>query len=128
MSAPPPPNILFVMTDQQRFDTIAALGHPHVRTPNLDRLAARGIACTNAYSTCPVCVPARYSLMTGCEPSRTSWFGNWSPGDRVPERCGPYLARTLADRGYRTWGLGDGSPIWAMSPSRTYELTNRFEF
>ena len=102
----PPPNILFVMTDQQRFDTIAALGHPHVRTPHLDRLAARGVACTNAYSTCPVCVPARYSLMTGCEPSRTSWFGNWSPGDRVPERCGPYLARTLADQGYRTWGLG----------------------
>ena len=102
----PPPNILFVMTDQQRFDTIAALGHPHVRTPHLDRLAARGVACTNAYSTCPVCVPARYSLMTGCEPSRTSWFGNWSPGDRVPERCGPYLAQTLADQGYRTWGLG----------------------
>ncbi len=94
------------MTDQQRFDTIAALGHPHVRTPNLDRLVRRGIACTNAYSTCPVCVPARYSLMSGCEPTRTSWFGNWSPGDRVPERCGPYLAQMLADRGYRTWGLG----------------------
>jgi arylsulfatase len=102
----PPPNILFVMTDQQRFDTIAALGHGIVNTPNLDRLVRRGIACTNAYSTCPVCVPARYSLMTGCEPTRTSWFGNWSPGDRVPERCGPYLAQTLAARGYRTWGLG----------------------
>lgn len=100
------PNILFVMTDQQRFDTIAALGHPHVRTPHLDRLVRRGVACTNAYSTCPVCVPARYTLMTGCEPTRTSWFGNWSPGDRVNERCGPYLAQTLAARGYRTWGLG----------------------
>ncbi|MCX6933845.1 MAG: sulfatase-like hydrolase/transferase, partial [Verrucomicrobia bacterium] len=42
------PNILFIMTDQQRFDTIAALGHGHARTPNLDRLAARGVACTNA--------------------------------------------------------------------------------
>ena len=47
------PNILFVMTDQQRFDTIAALGNKLARTPNLDRLAARGIAITNAYSTCP---------------------------------------------------------------------------
>ena len=37
------PNILFIMTDQQRFDTIAALGHPHVHTPNLDRLARRGV-------------------------------------------------------------------------------------
>ena len=101
-----PPNILFVMTDQQRFDSIAALGNAYARTPNLDRLVRRGAACTNAYATCPVCVPSRYTIMTGCEPSRTSWFGNWSPGDRVPERCGPYLAQTLAERGYRTWGLG----------------------
>lgn len=101
-----PPHVLFVMTDQQRFDTIAALGAAHVRTPNLDRLAARGAALTNAYTTCPVCVPARYSIMTGCEPSKTSWLSNWAPGDRVSERCGPYLAQTLAARGYRTWGLG----------------------
>ncbi len=102
----PPPNILFVMTDQQRFDTIAALGHSPARTPNLDRLVARGVACTNAYSTCPVCVPARYSIMTGCEPSKTSWLSNWVPGNSVSKRCGPYLAETLAARGYRTWGLG----------------------
>ena len=102
----PPPNILFVMTDQQRFDTIASLGHSLARTPNLDRLVQRGVACTNAYSSCPVCVPARYSLMTGCEPSQTSWLSNWAVGDHVPERCGPYLASTLAARGYRTWGLG----------------------
>ena len=101
-----PPKILFIMTDQQRFVTIAALGHGHARTPNLDRLAARGVACTNAYSSCPVCVPARYTLMTGCEPSKTSWLSNWAPGDNVPARCGPYLAETLAARGYRTWGLG----------------------
>ena len=103
---PAPPNILFVMTDQQRFDTISALGHAGVRTPNLDRLVRRGVAFTNAYTTCPVCVPARYSIMTGCEPSKTSWLSNWAPGDRVSERCGPYLAATLAARGYRTWGLG----------------------
>ena len=102
----PRPNLLFVMTDQQRFDTIASLGNTLARTPNLDRLVARGVACVNAYSTCPVCVPARYSIMTGCEPSRTSWLSNWAPGDRVSKRCGPYLAETLAARGYRTWGLG----------------------
>ncbi len=101
-----PPNILFVMTDQQRFDTIAALGAAPARTPNLDRLVRRGAACTNAYSTCPVCVPARYSIMTGCEPSKTSWLSNWVPGNSVSQRCGPYLAETLAARGYRTWGLG----------------------
>jgi len=100
------PNILFVMTDQQRFDTIAALGQSLVRTPNLDRLVARGFACTNAYSSCPVCVPARYTIMSGCEPSKTSWLSNWAPAGNVRERCGPFLAEVLASRGYRTWGLG----------------------
>jgi arylsulfatase len=100
------PNILYVMTDQQRFDTIAALGANFVHTPNLDRLVRRGISCTNAYSTCPVCVPARYTIMTGCEPSQTGWFSNWQETPDVRSACGPYLAETLADRGYRTWGLG----------------------
>lgn len=100
------PNILFVMTDQQRFDTIAALGASPAHTPNLDRLVARGFSCTNAYSTCPVCVPARYSIMTGCEPSRTGWFGNWHPAPDVRASCGPYLPETMAAHGYRTWGLG----------------------
>lgn len=94
------------MTDQQRFDTIAALGASPAHTPNLDRLVARGFSCSNAYSTCPVCVPARYSLMTGCEPSRTGWFGNLQAVPDVRERCGPYLAEVLAAQGYRTWGLG----------------------
>jgi arylsulfatase len=51
------PNILFVMTDQQRYDTIAALGNPLIWTPNYDRLVRRGVSFTNAYSSCPVCVP-----------------------------------------------------------------------
>ncbi|MDE0220421.1 MAG: sulfatase-like hydrolase/transferase [Spirochaetaceae bacterium] len=42
------PNVLFVMTDQQRFDTIAALGNRHIYTPNLDRLVRRGVSFTNA--------------------------------------------------------------------------------
>jgi arylsulfatase len=100
------PNVLFVMTDQQRFDTIAALGASPAHTPNLDRLVARGFSCTNAYSTCPVCVPARYSIMTGCEPSRTGWFGNWQAAPNVGARCGSYLPETMARQGYRTWGLG----------------------
>ncbi len=100
------PNILFVMTDQQRFDTLAALGHRPAITPNLDRLVARGLAFTNAYSTCPVCVPARYGLMTGCEPSRTGWFSNWQTAPQVRANCGPYLAEQLSGAGYRTFGFG----------------------
>ena len=106
------PNVLFVMTDQQRFDTIAALGNEHIYTPNLDRLVRRGVSFTRAYSTCPVCVPARYTYRTGCEPPTTRSFGN-SYSEPAPHqapdmegRCGPYLARTMGRLGYRTFGIG----------------------
>jgi len=108
----PKPNILFVMTDQQRFDTIAALGNPHIHTPNLDRLAARGTSFGRAYSTCPVCVPARYTYRTGRDPLTTAQFTNGcrapAPGqaDTMEGRCGPFLARTMGRLGYRTFGIG----------------------
>src|ERR1051326_1379187 len=73
------PNVLFIMTDQQRFDTIAALGNSDIYTPNLDRLVKRGVTFTNAYSPCPVCVPARYAIRTGCEPPTTRIFQNAAP-------------------------------------------------
>jgi choline-sulfatase len=100
------------MTDQQRFDTIAALGNSHIYTPNLDRLAHRGISFTNAYATCPVCIPARYTIRTGCEPLTTRAFSNAvpraAPGQaaEMEVRCGPYLARTMSRLGYRTFGIG----------------------
>lgn len=108
------PNVLFVMTDQQRFDTIQALGNDLIATPNLDRLVARGVTFTNAYSTCPVCVPARYTIRSGSEPTRTGIYQNLPyPGEEprdfhaeVEQRCGPYLAQAMRDRGYRTFGVG----------------------
>ncbi|MDC7232842.1 MAG: sulfatase-like hydrolase/transferase, partial [Spirochaetales bacterium] len=53
------PNILYIMCDQFRFDCISALGNDKIRTPNLDRLVKRGVSFSNAYSSCPVCIPAR---------------------------------------------------------------------
>lgn len=104
---PDQPNILFVMTDQQRLDTIAALGNAIIRTPNLDRLVRRGTSFRNTYSTCPVCVPARSTIRSGCEPLRTGLFQNARRDAADIERdCGPYLARTMAARGYRTFGIG----------------------
>lgn len=106
------PNVLLVMTDQQRFDTIAALGNEHIYTPNLDRLVRRGITFTRAYSSCPVCVPARYTVRTGCEPPITGSYDN-GPANLVDgqpqsmeDRCGKYLARTMCELGYRTFGIG----------------------
>src|SRR5688572_2949364 len=63
------PNILFIFTDDQRADTIAALDNRHIRTPNLDRLTAEGVAFRRAYCMGAlqgaVCVPSRAMLMTG---------------------------------------------------------------
>jgi arylsulfatase len=106
------PNILFIMTDQQRFDTIAALGNSHIYTPNLDRLVRRGISFSNAYATCPICIPARYTIRTGCEPVTTRSFSNAIPkpaagqAAEMEARCGPYLGRTMSRLGYRTFGVG----------------------
>ncbi len=106
------PNVLFIMTDQQRFDTISALGNTHIYTPNYDRLVRRGVSFSNAYSTCPVCVPARYTIRTGCEPPKLRIFSNARSGpvngqaESVEGRCGDYLPRTMAKLGYRTFGIG----------------------
>ncbi len=106
------PNILFIMTDQQRFDTIAALGNRTIYTPNLDRLVRRGLTFSRAYSTCPVCVAARYTIRTGCEPPTTRVFSNARPKPvagqpaEMERRCGPYLGRTMSSLGYRTFGIG----------------------
>jgi arylsulfatase A-like enzyme len=58
------PNALFILTDQQRPDTIGALGTPHARTPNLDRLAAAGLCSTGTYVQSTVCVPSRACILT----------------------------------------------------------------
>ncbi|MCK6471035.1 MAG: sulfatase-like hydrolase/transferase [Planctomycetes bacterium] len=106
------PNVLFVMTDQQRFDTIAALGNAHIYTPNMDRLVRRGVTFTNAYTTTPVCVAARYTIRTGCDALTTRATCNQIspplPGqaETMEGRCGPYLARTMRALEYRTFGIG----------------------
>src|SRR5438094_9873281 len=106
------PDILLIMTDQQRFDTIAALGNSHIYTPNLDRLVRRGIAFSNAYATCPVCVAARYTIRTGCDAATTRVFSNAmadpvaGQAKEMEARCGSYLAHVMSRLGYRTFGIG----------------------
>lgn len=90
------PNILWICTDQQRFDTIGALGNPYIRTPNLDKLAAEGIAFTHAFSQNPVCTPSRASFLTGRYPRTTGarQNGQTTPSHEV------LITRMLADIGY----------------------------
>ena len=70
------PNIVLVITDQQRYDTIAALGHPHVDTPNLDRLVREGVSFDQCHVTAASCVPARASLFNGLYPHTTGVLRN----------------------------------------------------
>ncbi|MBB5156592.1 sulfatase family protein [Saccharopolyspora phatthalungensis] len=93
------PNIVLVITDQQRFDTIAALGHDHVDTPNLDRLVREGTAFTHTYVSAPSCSPSRASLFTGVYPhslgvlrNEELWRHSW--------------VETLADSGYHCVNVG----------------------
>ena len=73
------PNIILIITDQQRCDTISALGFDYMETPNLDRLVHEGVSFTNCHITAPSCAPARASLFTGYYPHTTGILKN---GDR----------------------------------------------
>ena len=91
------PNILWYCTDQQRFDTIGALGNPHVLTPTLDSLVANGVAMTHAYCQSPICTPSRSSFMTGMYPSRVH---NTRNGNESFPSYPPVISKLIADSGY----------------------------
>jgi len=72
------PNVIVILCDDLGFGDLGCYGHPHIRTPNLDRLAAEGIRFTNFYSAAPVCSPSRVGLMTGRSPNRAGVY-DWIP-------------------------------------------------
>ena len=98
MSNPNPPNILFVMTDQQRWDALGCV-QSWMRTPALDRIAAEGARFTQCITTTPVCVPARVTLATGRYPHNNSVWDNLNYTLPVDA---PTWMGTLRDLGYRT--------------------------
>ncbi|MBT3344986.1 MAG: sulfatase-like hydrolase/transferase [Gemmatimonadetes bacterium] len=95
-------NILLITSDQQRWDALGRL-NPAIRTPNLDRLAARGILFDRAYTVNPVCTPTRCSMLTGQYPSR---HGCFHVGTSLPDGYGPTVADRFTDAGYSTGLLG----------------------
>lgn len=95
-------NILFVMADQLRWDYLSCYGHPHLQTPNIDRLAKRGVRFDNAYVQSPVCGPSRASFYTG----RTV-FSHGSTWNHVPLPVGELtIGDYLSQAGLRTAVVG----------------------
>src|SRR5215475_6351962 len=66
------PNFVIILADDMGYGDLGCYGHPTIRTPNLDKMAAEGIRFTDFYVAAPVCTPSRAALMTGCYPQRVS--------------------------------------------------------
>ena len=92
------PNILLLMTDQQRWDAMGC-SDDWVRTPNLDRIASEGVQFTNCVTTSPVCIPTRLSLATGLYPHNT---GVWNNMGHTMLAETPTWMQSVRDTGYRT--------------------------
>ena len=69
-------NVLFIMADEHQAAALSSQGHPVAKTPNLDRLAARGTVFENAYTPSPICVPARAAVATGRYVHKTRYWDN----------------------------------------------------
>ncbi|HWB00870.1 MAG TPA: sulfatase-like hydrolase/transferase, partial [Pirellulales bacterium] len=75
-SEPDRPNILLVVTDDQRFDMLGCAGHPAAQTPNIDRLAREGMLFRKFYAATPLCSPSRASILTGLYPHKHRVINN----------------------------------------------------
>ncbi|WP_106766650.1 arylsulfatase [Paenibacillus faecalis] len=106
MPAAQRPNILMIMTDQQRWDTLGCYGNEVIETVNLDALAADGTVFEHAYSPSPSCVPARASLLTGMDPWHTGILGMGAGQGPMETGFVSTLPGVLADAGYHTQGVG----------------------
>ncbi len=121
-------NILLIMTDQQRYDTIHSLGNKKIKTPVLDTLTKDATAFTRAYTPSPVCVPARFSTLSGKYCHNTGCIDN----DGMPDGHESIMER-LAGAGYSTCGIGkmhfkfknDGNmAMWGYDERVTSEEVN----
>lgn len=107
LAAQEPPNVVLVFVDDLGYGDLGSYGHPTIRTPHLDRMAAEGVRLTSFYAAAPVCTPSRAALMTGRYPIRFGMADNVGPdspgGLPAAERT---LAEALRSQGYRTAAFG----------------------
>lgn len=121
-----PKNLLFIMTDQQRYDALACTGNPLIQTPHLDRLAQGGARFTTACSSCPVCGPQRASMHTGRSLRNTGVRRNDDAAETVLAEDAPIrhlktYDEILTERGY----IAEYHGKWHMPPTRAHAYRNR---
>ena len=134
----PSPNLLFIFTDQQRWDTLGAYGNPGISTPHLDRLAADSILFRKAYVSQPVCTPSRSTLMTGLYPHtngcisnnialaekvhafpemmtagnyETAYIGKWHLGDEIFPQHGFKHWKSIEDNYWKFYSSPENMPV-----------------
>ena len=111
-SATAKPNVLLIVTDDQRPDTIGALGNDVIDTPNLDRLVKRGTTFEHATCANPLCVPSRAEILSGCSSFRNGVLGMGA--ERIDPKL-TLLPSAMASGGYHAWYVGkwmnDGKPL-----------------
>ena len=105
-AAPAKPNVLFIAIDDQN-DWIGAFGgHPQAKTPNIDRLASRGVVFADAHCAAPLCNPSRAAVFSGRHPFETGVFDNGGESIRKIAGDDALLMRHFKQAGYRTFGTG----------------------
>ena len=119
------PNILFILTDQQRQDSMRAYGNNWIKTPNLDKLADKSFVFENAYVTQPVCTPARASIMTGLYPYATGLQRNNIPLSRDIKTIGDMIDDEYYNAHMGKWHLGDD--MTAQHGFDTWEAVEDFQ-
>lgn len=95
-------NVLFIISDQHRYDHMSCSGNKMLKTPNLDRLASEGVRFTNAFCTNPMCMPNRATLLTGYYPNVHGVRSN----GMILSQDVPTITQTLVDRGWHTAVFG----------------------
>src|SRR4051812_18672156 len=97
-----PRNMLFIMSDEHNKKMLGVAGHKMIRTPNLDRLAGRGVRFSDAYCNSPICVPSRASFHTGRYPHQIRFWDNATPYDGSV----PSWGHRLTQSGHRASSIG----------------------
>jgi len=124
-----PPNIVFVLTDDQRYDALGCMGNPIIKTPHIDSLAAEGVLFTNTFCTTSICAVSRATFLTGQYARRHGIHGFRKSLTR--EQFAKSFAGLLRARGYRTgvigkWGLGGKLPVDQYDYFKGYRGQGRY--